>query len=416
MVPVGGYRFAEEVMKMAIMMYVYGGISFRSAERCMEIVPFVFPFLHIEIPSHVTIRDWILKAGLDTYRNRCRGMSAGETYHVIMDESITIAEHKLLLSLAAPADHPGSPLGHSDVEVVDIHVSASHKCDDVAEAVGRIAKVAGRKPEYATTDNGTPLVKGLGKAGVAGHRDISHTFGTYLKAVYDRDSEFISLTKAIGGARHFALTDVDYLMPCNMRALARYMNVFNWVHWAKSIMESTDRLNRKERKMYSFVQEHAGLVDELYEVMNCFEKVLSLCKCRGLSKTTVNDSISIVNKMLMGRGRRMNKLGGMIVGYFGKESSLLKTDDESHNISSDIIESTFGYFKDRKSPNRMFGVTAYALVLPLHTKLCTLETARQFDFKARLECTHCRDVKDWQKENLPENLASKRAKILRIAC
>jgi len=321
----------------------------------------------------------------------------------------------MLLSLAAPADHPGKPLGHSDVEVVDIHVSSSHKCEDVAEAVGRIEEVVGKKPEYATTDNGTPLVKGLEKSGVTGHRDISHTFGTYLKAVYDKDEEFVSLTKAIGGARHFALTDVDYLMPCNMRALARYMNVFNWVHWAKAIMEA-DKLNSKERKMYSFVQEHAGLVDELHEVMTCFEKVLAICKGRGLSKRTAYDSVLIVNKMLIGKGRRMNKLGEMIAEYFRTESSLLKTDEESHNISSDIIESTFGYFKDRKSPNRMFGVTAYSLILPLHTKLCTLQSARKFDFKTRLEGTHCQDIKDWQKRNLPENLASKRAKILRNAC
>lgn len=397
-------------------MYIYGGISFRSVERCMEIVTFVFPFLRIEVPSYVTIRDWVLKAGLDTYRSRCKGMSADETYHIIMDESITIAEHKLLLSLAAPAEHPGKPLDHSDVEIVDIHVSSSHKHEDIAQTVGRIEEVTGKKPEYATTDNGTPLVKGLEDAGVASHRDISHTFGTFLKAIYDKDTEFVSLTKSIGNARHFALTDVDYLMPCNMRALARYMNVFNWVHWAKSIMESTDKLNSKERKMYSFVQEHAGLVYELYEVMNCFEKVLTICKGRGLSRTTASESISIVNKILMGKGSRMNKLGDMIVEYFRKETSLLKTDDECHNISSDIIESTFGYFKDRKSPNRMFGVTAYSLILPLHTKLCTLESARRFDFKARLESTHCQDVKEWQRENLPENLASKRAKILRNAC
>ena len=88
------------------------------------------------------------------------------------------------------------------------------------------------------TDNGRNLVKGLDEAGIRGHRDISHTFGTYLKTIYGTDEEFISLSKAIGNARHYALTDVDYLMPNNMRALARWMNVFDWAKRARVLRQA----------------------------------------------------------------------------------------------------------------------------------------------------------------------------------
>ena len=57
-----------------------------------------------------------------------------------------------------------------------------------------------------------------------------------LKAIYGADEEFHTLTKAIGDARHFALTDVDYLMPNNMRAIARWMNVFEWTQREEDVL------------------------------------------------------------------------------------------------------------------------------------------------------------------------------------
>ena len=59
---------------------------------------------------------------------------------------------------------------------------------------------------------------------------------SYRKAVYDGDEEFA------------ALTDVGYLMPCNMRAIARWMNVFDWARWAKVMIEAEHNLKAWERK------------------------------------------------------------------------------------------------------------------------------------------------------------------------
>lgn len=398
-----------------MLLYIYSGSSLRAVEKSMEVFNFVFPFLGLNVPSYVTVRDWVLKAGLDTYAHRCKNLPVGEAYAIVMDESITIAEHKILLTLKTPAQHPGKPLAHSDVEVIDIHVASSHNSSDIADAVERITETAGHAPGYAVTDNGTSLAKGLRDAGLDGHRDISHTFGTFLKAVYDRDEQYVSLTKAIGNARHYALTDVDYLMPCNMRALARYMNVFGWIHWAKNMMEASDKLSSKERKMYSFVLEHGSLVEELEEVAKCYEKVLSICKSEGLSHKTARECTSVINRSLTGRGYRLTRLAGMMLEYFRKETALLNTGEDAHNVSSDIIESSFGYFKERKSDNRMYGVTSFVMILPLHTRLSTLESARNFDFKGCLERSHSADLKVWSRQNLPENLAAKRARILRNA-
>lgn len=180
-------------------------------------------------------------------------------------------------------------------------------------------------------------------------------------------------------------------------------------------MEAVGSLTAKERGMYSFVWEHGALVDELSEAMSCFRKVLTLCKESLLSRKTAMECVAIINRELMGSGERLTRLGGMI-GYFATETALVGSDEEAHNVSSDIIESLFGGIKERKSPNRMYGVTGFILVMPLEISLSSLLKSRKVDFKAALERNRIADVKAWEKENLPENLAAKRARVLRQAC
>ena len=198
MVRVAGYRFPEEIIRMAVLMYVYAGDSFGSVSKSLEVVNFVFPHLHLPVPSGVTVREWVLKSGLESMKGGFRDKGIGEAYAVIMDESITISGHKLLLTLKVPVDQPDGALGLTDVKVADIDVAPSHNGEDVREAVGRVAERKGSVPAYAVTDNGTNLVKGLKEAGIVRHSDVGHTLGTFLKSVYGEDEEFKTLNRAVG--------------------------------------------------------------------------------------------------------------------------------------------------------------------------------------------------------------------------
>ena len=46
-----------------------------------------------------------------------------------------------------------------------------------------------------------------------------------------------------------------------------------------------------------------------------------------------------------------------MLDYFKKEEALLVDDVQNDNISSDIIESDYGIFKSKKSPNKLYGIT-----------------------------------------------------------
>ena len=86
-----------------------------------------------------------------------------------------------------------------------------------------------------------------------------------------------------------------------------------------------------------------------------------------------------------------------------------------YEVITDIIESLFGKYKERKSPNKLYGVTTQVLFIPLYTKLLNPQIANDFNFKAVLEEMKMNKIKDWSDENLTPNLVTKRIQFLQKA-
>ncbi len=63
----------------------------------------------------------------------------------------------------------------------------------------------------------------------------------------------------------------------------------------------------------------------------------------------------IVRNVIGNANNRRAMLGIKMLDYFKKEEALLVDDVQNDNISSDIIESDYGIFKSKKSPNKLYG-------------------------------------------------------------
>ena len=125
----------------------------------------------------------------------------------------------------------------------------------------------------------------------------------------------MELTKKLGQIRlQYQFTDKAYLLPPNMRTIARFMNMSSWVTWGNLMLA-------------------------------CLESLLT---------------------------KTMNI-----------------------NISSDIIKSTFGIYKGKKSPNKLYGVTPFALMIPLYPKVATKVVTKTFKFKERIMNVKLKDIDTW---------------------
>ncbi len=98
--------------------------------------------------------------------------------------------------------------------------------------------------------------------------------------------------------------------------------------------------------------------------------------------------------------------------YFNREEALL-TANMSINVSSDIIESTFGIYKSKKSPNKLYGVTSFVLTIPLYPKVSNESVTKTINFKERIVNVKLKDISTWSTEHLSKNWVTERTKTLR---
>ena len=391
-------------------------------QKVIEIVNLLFHDIAGKVPSHQIVLDWVVKAGLATSKEDYDGKSLGEInsmldgkYHLIMDNSISNNNQEIHLQLASPAQHLGDTLKHSNVHVANMSVGMNWTGDMVKEQLEKtMADMAGTL-DYVTSDNGSILSKACVTLGIKQHKDISHTLGMYLQQVYEKDVDYKRFNERMSFARKFCHTDIGHLLPPAQRSIARFMNEFARVDWAYAIRENFMMLSSKARFVFGFVNELGSFIDEMKEVMGCFRQVEALCKKEGLSHKTAKECRRIVNERLVMGNERQQQIGNLMLQYFNREEALLDSENAVHNISSDIIESSFGYIKFRISPNKNNGFTPLILLLPLHLKVADIDNCADFNVKTLMEQTRYEDIKKYRKEKLMPNPADDRQNIFSMA-
>lgn len=384
--------------------------------KSIEVINLVFGNLVADLPSHQTVLDWVKKCGLSVYEKSRGGSSLGElNYSIIMDNSITLGGEDLHVELAAPAAHPGHALKHSDVDVLKMSVGKKWDKQMVrGELSDTIARI-GRRPDYVVSDNGRVMVGAVSDLALPGHRDISHSFGMFLEQVYGHDHEYSELVREIGNARKYSHTPIAHLMPPRRRAYARFMNVFDSIQWAHDIMQSDFRLPGRAREVFGFVKAHASLIEEMQDVMDAFRFMEQLCKEKGLSAETARTCLAHIGRTLAIGGVRPRRIGDLLAGYFRKECALLEDENAVHNISSDVIESAFGHFKDRLSSCASHGFTSLVLLMPLHFRLADIEACSDFDVRVCLDGMTLTKLNEWKRHSLMPNMAFERNKTIKCA-
>jgi len=89
------------------------------------------------------------------------------------------------------------------------------------------------------------------------------------------------------------------------------------------------------------------------------------------------------------------------------EMVINKIDAESIVITSDIIESAFGKYKNYISQNKMIGITDLALCIPAFT----FDYENKEAIKLALESISAKKIKDWSNENIGKTLMKKRTEM-----
>ena len=410
---VKGHQYSELVIRLSTLLYAQTGCGLRSVVSILKVINDVFNGILGQLPCYNTIENWVKKIGLDVYNTSGQSLK-GMDYAEIIDESMMIGSEKLLVTLAVPSAHQGRPLCHDDVSVLDISVSTSWAGKGVKKQLKKAAKKAGCPPQYVISDNASIMNKGIRLSGIQHHRDISHSLGMYLERTYKKAIDFQVYIKAMTGVKFkYNMTKTAYLLPPTQRTVARFINLADWVKWSRKMLDAYPRFSPEEKQIFSFIPTNAPLIDELSTVVHCVESIESVCKHQGFSKETSLQCQQLIEEELIAGNSRMIQLGNNILDFLQTEEAVLESEDAVHNNSSDIIESVFGMYKARKSPNKLYGVTPFILFIPAQAQLLKSGKAKPTLIKERLERVKLKDIDKWKKKNLSPNLVSKRTKLLK---
>lgn len=388
------------------------GCGLRTVVKILEVFSEVLGKNFGKSPCYNAVENWIKKLGLSVYQDDqpCKG----KKFAMVMDESIAINGQKLLLALAIPSEHQDRPVKHEDVTVLNMTVGANFKGEDIENKISEVTISAGSEPQYVISDNAHNLVRGILHSGYVHYADISHSMGVILKKVYEKQPDFVELTTLLGKKRlQYHLTNKAYLLPPNMRTIARFMNMSEWVIWGNSMLACYNKLPKEMQEAYAFINDYESLLQELMDALDAIRHIEHICKNKGFSCKTSKECQSYIVAHVIGNAYpRQAHLGLKMLEYFRKEEAQL-TEDMNICISSDIIESTFGIYKSKKSPNKLYGITPFALMIPLYPKVVNESVTKTFNFKERLVNVKLKDIDAWTTEHLSKNWVTERTKTLK---
>jgi len=412
--PIKRHKFLVFIVSLSVQLYVKSGCGFRGVVTILSILKELLGW-ELDIPCHNSIENWVKKSGLSIYKEPEKPITKKD-YALITDESMMIGSQKMLLTLGVKAKHQGKPLSHSDVEVLGMSVRPSWNSQAVCSELEDASKRVNHPPLYVISDNASIMNQGISKFNSLQIRDISHTLGIFMERVYKKDEEFNAYMKELSQVKQKqVMNPVAYLLPPKQRSIARFLNLWQVVEWSDKILTNYAKLTTQERETFSFIPQYASFIDELRSVLFCINSIAYEIKHHGLSHKSIKNCVKYIERDLLLENKRVPKIAKQIVDYLKDEIKKLPSKKTRWNASSDIIESIFGVYKNRKSPNPLHGITPFVLFLPLYTRIGTKDDMVPFDFKSSLESVFMSDIDDWKKDKLPENLVRKRIKTLKVA-
>lgn len=379
--------------------------SFRSLEKIVVMLN-LYLNLGLGCPKYGTILIWTKKVGLFSTRPP---IEKSNDWVLIIDESIAVGHERLLVVYGVRSSKIDfkRALKYDDLKPLLIKSSNKWTGEIIKKEIEGLVEKWGHV-KYIVADGGNGICKGLELSGNTHVYDITHKIAWVLKKIYEKDSLFTSYAKEMAQMRYKGVcSEISHIIPPKQRINSRFMNLdilSDWGLKAISCIKSSKKNNKIYKKLL-WVKEYAEIINELDLINNSVNEIKSVLKTKGLSKKTFKFVVNIFKK---NKGNaNFQYLGTVIIEYL-KETMVHLPKEKNILCTSDIIESSFGKYKNYMSQNSMAGITDLSLCMAAFTNSLDAN-----ELKEGLEKTKMDDLKKWSKENIGETNFAKRKRVLK---
>ncbi|GHT19774.1 hypothetical protein FACS189429_7720 [Bacteroidia bacterium] len=351
--------------------------------------------------------NWTKKQGVANFREK--DFFNNKKWVLIIDESIQFGNKKLLAVLAVPADfkNDGKSLNYKDIVPLLLEVSTSWKADEIAEKIKE--KIDIEQVYYGISDNGNNLINAFKILNCKHIEDINHKFSWIIQKIFSDNEQFISYTKEMSNLRtRLPLSKFARILPPNQRVISRYMNLTPLFEWGVRMTKlfEMNELNNEEKEKLSFLPNYKNFITQTYNLICTLNKIQKIMKNSGFNKNNVKESSKLLDTLVDDNSL---KVRDMIIDYFNNTLNKMLL-EETIYCSSDILESSFGKFKELVKTNKTVGISDLCLCIS-----ALFGEQDEIKTKYAMENIKVKQVKQWRDKNIGETLFAQKTKLLKKA-
>lgn len=387
-----GHCYPLVLVLFCVQFLSYGAQSFRGCVHSLVCINLCFRLGFSKLPSHTTIRNWACKMGY--YRVHQEVQKSEEKWLILIDESISLGNEKILLILGMPLSLVSfdKALNLSDLRVLAMEIGKTWSGEDINLVLQKVAK--NYPIGYIVSDCGNNLKKSYVLGSHLHIPDITHNMANILASLYEKDTVFIAFCKQCGLVRQrWALSKKSKFIPPAVRNKLRFANVFRIILWAKNLLDNWGTLPEDIQKELSFLQENKAFLEEFYQVQSQSLTLQKLLKTQGYSAENHKKVVELLNKNEQKEYSKYAIFKQKTLDYLAILEAKKPKEIAKIHCSSDSIESAFGKLKQKINLNSSRQMTVFVLTLASIGSAYSTE-----EVKKGLESIKEKDLKNYRKK------------------
>lgn len=339
----------------------------------------------------------------------------------IADHSIDIGTKQLFVVLRVEMDiflQREGAITLKDCECVGMKVSSKVTGESVSKDLEEFFEKAG-EPTAIIKDGGSVLNSGVEiykkrhNSDMKIIDDITHVVANGLKKQLEKTKSYKQYMKMLrDGATKLRQTDLAFLIPPKLRNKGRFQAISKLNSWSKKLIDKKifskkgrakkGSLLRRLRVAFPNFNLLKPFIQNFIKTTDTTNQIMKLLKNSGLNITTYNQSTELLKKL-----PKNSKTRKTVRVWLEKHIKIQKElSPYPLPISSDIIESLFGKFKYILERSPQSDMNRATLLIPL---ICGNLDEQKILFA--LENTKHKELKKWEKENIPYTVRKKRFKF-----
>ena len=409
--PLATHGYGARMISLAV--NVARSVGLRGAERVLRLV---FDWLGVKqnTPTRTAIRNWLQRLGIAELQ---QPLKPDEDLVILVDHSNQIGTEKVMVALGVNASElpePGKALTHENVRVLEVKPGSQWKTENMEQEYEDLADRYGT-PRAVLVDGAPELRDGAKclknrRNDTIVLRDFKHYAANVLKSLLGNDERFQEVGGKIGKTRSaIQQTELAHLTPPSPKQKARFMNLASTIRWMTMIAwllknpDATARAGISDERM----QEKLGWVEQYEEDIGVWQE------CQDV----VSVSLTFINEQYLFQGAADGLRG--VIGdslEYDKSKELAKRliefvhDAEQHlragerlPMSTEILESVFGLYKQLERQHSKSGFTSLLACLPALLKPTTPQGVSDAFHRVS-----AKDVKAWVKKHFGSTVTSRR--------